>query len=174
MCFLAQQVDLCFQVHLLERICFGFVCLGWGFFCCCLFAYGFLFLRLLCKTLLANCPVLEAEMWGVWKEHFLLTAVLSFTLKAYQSNQSCRKICGNQQGSWPCPSSVLAPACTCWHTHVRTHPALTKWKRWCELIHFDVGSADTFKLLILAVICQLALPEVGTNCINSSDWAVER
>lgn len=26
-CFLPQQVDLCFQLHLLERICFGFVCL---------------------------------------------------------------------------------------------------------------------------------------------------
>lgn len=69
---------LVLPLHLLEWICFGFISL--------FVVRVLLLLLLVClfvclwASLLANCPILEGEIWSVWKEHFLLAAALSFAL----------------------------------------------------------------------------------------------
>lgn len=108
-CFLAQQVDLCFQLHSLERSVGWWV--FWGFFCLWVSS-----LQLVCRSLLVNCHVPAAEIWGVFKKASPFF-FLWFTLKAQQSCKCCRKICGNRQRRCPSPASALGHS----HRHTRTY-----------------------------------------------------
>lgn len=108
-----------------------------GFFCLWVSS-----LQLVCRSLLVNCHVPAAEIWGVFKKASPFF-FLWFTLKAQQSCKCCRKICGNRQRRCPSPASALGHS----HRHTRTYTssfAKVEKMVWTLLTCFSMKSADFY------------------------------
>lgn len=128
-CFLAQQVDLCFQLHSLERSVGWWV--FWGFFCLWVSS-----LQLVCRSLLVNCHVPAAEIWGVLKK----ASPFFFFCGSPSKHSNHVSAAGRSAATGNAVVLLLPlPLGTVTDTHVHTRPHLPKWKRWCEL--FSPASA---------------------------------
>lgn len=122
-----------------------------GFFFLCLWAS---FLWLVCRSLLVNCHILEANIWSVWKEHLLLNMVFSFTLKAQQSNAAGGSVatssCWLSSSSCPSPYVNLPafpPILICLSGKDSVNSS--------HLLQHEVSRLIFDQLWISSVICQL-------------------